>query len=178
MKTKQVLSSFLIAILSIVTLTAMAQKDNRIVPGQIANGQKVSFLKTSDGLWDIDISGKSSPAISQSKPAIIEVYQSDEDIRELNEGYKLVRQVSKGIEAKAEIFYNDKVSFQITDQWSLDGNVIAVKRKVEVKGNATGGFNSSIVLSIDPSVAWADINCLVWVKNYVDPSGIRRSRSG
>ena len=49
--------------------------------------------------------------------------------------------------------YGDNVMFRVQDRWSLNGAVVSVRRKVEVVGNAPGGFNSSVVLTVDPSVA-------------------------
>ena len=56
------------------------------------------------------------------------------------------------------------------DRWSLTGAVVTVSRKVEVTGNAPGGFNSSVVLTVDPSVRWSDVNFLVPGALYGDPT--------
>ena len=57
-----------------------------------------------------------------------------------------------GIDAQAEIAYGNNVVFHVQDHWSLTGAVVSVSRKVEVTGNAPGGFDSSVVFTVDPSV--------------------------
>ena len=48
--------------------------------------------------------------------------------------------------------------------------MVTVSRKVEVVGNAPGGFNSSIVFTVDSSVQWGDVNCLAPGALYGDPA--------
>jgi hypothetical protein len=45
-----------------------------------------------------------------------------------------------------------------------------VRRKVEVTGNAPGGFDSSVVFTVDPSVGWSDVNYLAPGALYGDPA--------
>ena len=73
-------------------------------------------------------------------------------------------------DARAEIAYGENVVFRVQDRWSLSGAVVSVSRKVEVVGNAPGGFYSSVVLTVDPSVSWTDVNCLAPGALYGDPT--------
>jgi hypothetical protein len=72
--------------------------------------------------------------------------------------------------ARAKIRYNETVIFNVTDSWSVNGSVLTVNRKVEVKGNAPEGFNSSVVLTVDQAVKWSDVNCMAPGALYGDPS--------
>jgi hypothetical protein len=149
---------------------AVAQQDDRVNLGQLQTGATVSFLKAPEGAWGIEITGETTPRILQPKPARLEVFQSEGDIRALTAGYKTIRKSASGIDARAEIAFGDNVVFSILDHWSLTGAVISVRRKVEVKGNAPGGFNSSVVLSVDTSVSWSDVNCMAPGALYGDPA--------
>ncbi len=154
-----------------LTVSAMsAQQGDRVDLGRLQTGATVSFVRAAGGEWGIEISGGTAPRLTQLKPAQIEVFRTEEDIRELAAGYKTVQQSDSGIDARAEIAYGENVVFRVEDRWSLNGAVVSVRRKVEVVGNAPGGFNSSIVLTVDSSVRWADVNCLAPGALYGDPT--------
>ena len=146
------------------------KQDERVVLGRLQNGATVSFVRSEQGDWGIEISGAMAPRILQPMPAGIEVFRTKEDILQLAAGYKTVRQSASEIDALAEIPYGDNVVFRVQDHWSLNGAVVSVRRKVEVTGNAPGGFSSSIVLTVDPSVNWPDVNCLAPGALYGDPT--------
>ena len=90
----------------------------------------------------------------------VNIYQPDKKIQEILSGYKTIQQTSSQIDARAEIVFNN-ISFRVKDRWSLDGAVISIQRTVDVVGNAPGGFNSSLALTVDSSCQWADVNILV-----------------
>jgi hypothetical protein len=165
MKAQFVLLSIFLAI-----SVSFAQQNERIDLGRLESGETVSFTRTPGGEWGIEISGSTAPRMNQIKPARLEVFQSESDIRELSAGYKSVRKSDSGINSSAEIAYMENVIFRVNDYWSIKGSVLSVKRKVEVSGNASGGFNSSVLFSVDPSVAWSDINYLTPGILYGDPT--------
>lgn len=160
----------LLSAMCIASLSAFAQKNNKVVLGKLQTGAIFSFVKTPEGLWGIETYDSNAPKIKQFKTVRIEVCQKDDSIQNLSSGYKTIKQTSSGIEAYAEIQFKKDASFQITDQWNLSGSVVSVKRNVEIKGSAAGGFNSSVVLEIEPSVNWSDINCLAPGALYGDPT--------
>jgi hypothetical protein len=144
------------------------EQGGRIELGRAQTGSTVSFQVTSNG-WGIDISGAHSPKIFQLKPAQIEVYHSDEDIRPLAAGYKTARKTDSGVDADAEISDGD-VTFRVHDHWSLIDAQLSVNRRVEVSGNAPGGFYSSVILMVDPELTWTNISYLVPGVLYGDPT--------
>ena len=148
----------------------IAQQSNRVDLGRLQTGSTVSFLSEKGGEWGIEISGGVAPRLTQMKPAQIEVFRAEDDIRELAAGYKTIQQSNSGIDASAEIAYGKHVVFRVEDRWSLNGVVVSVRRKVEVEGSASGGFNSSIVLTADSSTRWADVSCLAPGALYGDPT--------
>jgi hypothetical protein len=148
----------------------LAQQSARVDLGRLQTGATVSFTRASSGEWGIEIAGGPAPRILQPKPAKLEIFRSDDDIRQLAAGYKTVRKSVAGIDARAEIAYGDGVVFRVSDSWSLSGATISVRRKVDVLGNAPGGFYSSVVFRVDPSIGWPDISYLAPGELYGDPT--------
>jgi len=150
--------------------TAFAQQNNRVKLGRMQTGAIVTFFRSSGGEWGIEITGGEAPRIMQPKPCILQVFQTEDDIRELASGYNIVKQTTSGVDAQMEIAYGENVVFHIHDLWTLSGDVVSLDRNVEITGNAQGGFSSSIVLSVDPSVNWSEVNCMAPGALYGDPA--------
>ena len=155
--------------LSLTASALFAQQSARVNLGRLQTGATVSFVRAASGEWGIEITGAAAPRILQPKPATLEAFRTEEDVRRLVAGYKTVRKSAEGIDARAEIAYGENVFFYVTDRWNLSGAVLSVRRKVEVTGNATGGFYSSVVFTVDPSVGWSDVNYLAPGVLYGDP---------
>jgi hypothetical protein len=147
-----------------------AQQGSRVDLGRLQTGATVSFARATGGEWGIEIAGSPAPRIVQPKPAKLEVFRTEDDIRQFAAGYKTVQKSAAGIDARAEIAYGENVVFRVHDRWSLSGAVVSVRRNVEVAGNAPGGFDSSVVLTLDPSVGWSDVNYLAPGALYGDPT--------
>ena len=168
-----------------------AQESDRVDLGRLQTGATVSFVRAATGGWGIEIAGlrravvptvggvqiatatqagAAAPLIQQPEPARIEVFRAEADIRQLAAGYQTVRKSAAGVDAQAEITYGKKVTFHVQDHWTLNGAVVSVSRKVEVKGKAPGGFDSSVVFTVDPSVNWTNVNCLAPGALYGDPT--------
>lgn len=148
--------------------SAIYAQQNKVVLGTLKTGSTVAFVKSGEDTWGIEISGGPLSGITQAKPARIEVYKAKDDVVKLESGYRKVRQNKGMIEAKADVS-QDKATFHITDQWSIQESVISVHRTVTVSGNAPGGFNSSIIFALDASAAWNDIQCLAPGSLYGNP---------
>ncbi len=156
--------------LLLATTALPAQQGDRIDLGRLTPGPTVSFIRQDGGAWGIEIAGGATPRIGQPEPARIEVFNTNDAIRALEAGYGTVERTGSGVEARAEISYGNTVMFHIRDFWSLKGSVLSVRRKIEVSGNAPGGFNSSVVLAVDSSVQWTAVNCLAPGALYGDPT--------
>lgn len=158
--------------LGLLGSTLLAQSAERVDLGNLTIGSTVSFVRGPEGQWGLVVEGAGTPGFRQAKPARIEVYRSDDDIRPFATGYATIEKSAAGNEllAGAEIPCGDKVVFQVQDRWSLHGDVATVARTVEVRGNTPGGFESSVVFAADPSVNWADVNCLAPGALYGDPT--------
>ena len=161
---------FLTTLLCLTGSVLFAQEGARLDLGQLQTGATVSFVRSTNGEWGIDIAGGAAPRIQQPKPARLEIFSSEQDIRPLAAAYKTVEKSAAGMDASAEIAYSSNVVFRVQDRWSLTGAVVSVSRKVEVAGNAPGGFDSSVVFTVDPSVNWTNVNCLAPGTLYGDPT--------
>lgn len=126
------------------------------------------FVKTPSGTWGMEIAG--SPRLVQANPANVEVFHSEQDIRHLAVGYKMVRKTATGVEAQAEIVDDGHVQFRVDDEWTISGAIVSVKRRVEVVENAPGGFSSSVAFTVDPAMGWNDITFLAPGVLYGDPT--------
>jgi hypothetical protein len=157
---------FLTLLNFLVSLPAQQRKDL----STLEKSEKVSFVKTENGSWGIEIQRGESPCICQPTPAMIEVCKAEDDICRFSAGYESVTKSATGMTARANIRYTEAVIFHVNDSWSITGSVLTVKRTVEVEGNSPEGFNSSVVLTLDPSVGWSDVNCLAPGALYGDPS--------
>ena len=160
----------LAALLCLATSALLAQGSNRVELGRLPTGGTVSFARSAEGEWGIKIAGGAAPLIVQPKPARLEIFRRERDIREVAAGYSRVRESVNGIDAQAEIACGSDVVFRVKDHWTLDGAVLSVRREVEVEGSAPGGFDSSVVLTVDPTVGWAEVNCLAPGALYGDPT--------
>ncbi|HXR07100.1 MAG TPA: hypothetical protein VN765_07205 [Candidatus Acidoferrum sp.] len=156
--------------LCLTTSALAAQPEARTELGRLQTGATFSFIRAADGEWGVEIGGGPAPVISQPKPARLEAYASDQDIRQLAAGYKTITRSGSEIEARAEIAYSNNVVFSVQDHWSLDGAVVTLRRKIEVAGNAPGGFDSSIVLDLAPAIGWSNVNGLFPGALYGDPT--------
>jgi hypothetical protein len=163
-------SKYIIIGLCLTVSSVFAKQDNRMDLGRLQTGAAVSFVQAAEGEWGLEIEGTNVPRILQPKPAMLEISNAEQDISQLAAGYKTVEKSSAGIDGLAEIKYGDNVVFHVRDSWSLSESIVSLKRKVEVTGNAPGGFYSSIILTVDPSVKWTDVNCLVPCLLYGDPT--------
>ena len=159
----------LIAPLGFAQATGAASID-RIELGSVSNGPRVEFVRTNSADWGIQIEGGSVPRISQPTPAELEVYRNDTNILQLAAGYNSVQKSASEIDAQADIPYGSNVIFHVQDQWSLNGPVVSVSRKVKVTGNGDGGFDSSVRFAVDSSVQWTNVNCLAPGALYGDPT--------
>ena len=149
----------------------LAQEFGRVDLGRLQTGATVSFIRGETGEWSIEIAGSAAPLIQQSKPARIEVFRAEDDIRQFAAGYKTVQKSASGIDAQAEIAYNSNVVFHVQDHWSLTGAVVSVSRKVEVTGSTPGGFDSLIQFGVlGPSAQWTNVNFLIPGALYGDPT--------
>jgi hypothetical protein len=144
---------------------------NRIVLGRLANGAAVTFVRAASGDWGIEIAGAGVPRLTQRKPAQIEVYRGEENVRQLAAGYQSVQKEADAVVAKAKVAGGGEAAFDVEDRWKISGAALSLSRKVSVTGaEANAGFYSAIRLSTAPGLAWPDADYLAPGLLYGDPS--------
>ncbi|MEO8598161.1 MAG: hypothetical protein ABI759_32880 [Candidatus Solibacter sp.] len=138
--------------------------------GRLQTGATVAFVRAVAGEWGIEIGGAAAPRIRQMKPAMLEVSPAENDVQQLSAGYRTVQKTADGADAQAEIPFSGGVVFRVADHWSLSGAVLTVRRNVTVTGKSPGGFDSSVLLTVDPAVSWPDVNFMAPGVLYGDPT--------
>lgn len=146
-----------------------APPETRVTLGRVPTGATISFVRGAAGDWGLEIAGGPAPRMAQARPARVEILGANETVRQLAAGYATVRKSPTMVEAHADVS-DAGVVFHVDDQWSVRGAVLSLRRHVTVTGRAEGGFASSIVLALDPSVGWSDVNCLAPGLVYGDPT--------
>jgi hypothetical protein len=166
----KILNTLSIAGFFLLQITACSKSGDHVDLGKLNSGQTVTFVRSENKRWGIDISGGVSPAISQTNPVKLEILPNDGQTQLFESGYNSVKKSASGINAIAEIKYGKNVVFKVYDNWYVKGPVISLKRSIEIQGDAPGGFNSSIVFRVDSTVVWKDVNCLAPGALYGDPT--------
>jgi len=167
---RMVISSALLVLApGYVSLHALAPEAQVISLGHMDSGAEVVFKRTGNE-WGIEIAGGAVSKISQPKPARIEIYRSENDIRQVTSGYSNIKNTPAGLEAAADLRNDDKTVFHVHDLWTLNGSVLSIKRTVTVDGHSPGGFDSSVAFAFDPSLKWNDVKFMFPGAIYGDPT--------
>jgi len=154
----------------LVLLTGCSYSGKHVDLGKLSGGETISFVRNESKDWGIVISGGTSPAVSQINPVKLEILQNEDSIHTIITGYNSIKKSRSGIKTVAVVKFGENVVFNINDQWSYEGSVLSLKRKIQVQGDTPGGFNSSLALAVDSSVKWTDVNCLAPGALYGDPT--------
>lgn len=164
------------AFLAIAPFT-LAQKQvntastNRVVLGMLADGASVDFVPSASGEWGIEISGNFAPRVMQPKPAQVELFRSEQDIRDVASGYQSVRKVTGTVVANAKVTAANGAAFSVEDRWTLSGDVLSLNRKLIVTGGeASAGFYSAIRFTTERAVGWSDLDYMAPGVIYGDPT--------
>lgn len=172
---KSALLSVLICLLFVPQLpsqqkSAGAASGNRIVLGRLANGADAAFVRSGSGDWGIEITSPSAPSFSQSRPAQIQVYRSEQGTQQLASGYQSVQKIAGAVKATAKLAGDGKAAFSVEDQWKISDSVLSLSRKVTVTGaEENAGFFSAIRLVTDPKLSWPDADYLAPGLLYGEP---------
>lgn len=179
MRNIQVFDKSVILGLCLTASAAFAQQGDRVDLGSLQTGATVSFVRTAGGEWGIEISDGTAPRLTQQKPAQIEIFQGEENVRQLAAGYQSVRKENNSVVARAKISGGGKAGFDIEDRWKISGTVLSLNRKLSVTGTEDStGFYSAIRLSTAPTVKWEDVNYLAPGLLYGEPHTNPRALGG
>ncbi len=160
----------ILALLMLSASSLLARQDKQLTLGQLTTGADVVFVRDVNTGWGIEVGGGAAPRMLQRKPVRLEMHSPMHGPVQLDVGYERIEKASDGIVAFADAAYGDTAVFHVKDQWVLLDAVLSVHRTVEVTGEAPGGFQSAIILAVDPAVGWSDINCMAPGALYGDPT--------
>src|SRR3982750_2558795 len=111
MKTHRLLGVLLFAAL-------LPAQPGRVMVGRLSTGATAAFRRSAAGEWGIEVTGGESPRIFATQPVRIEVFTSEQNVRQLASGYKSVESAGASVVARAEIAAGGGVTFRIEDHWS------------------------------------------------------------
>ena len=95
--------------------------DKRMVLGRLENGAAVTFVRADAGDWGIEISGAAVPRMTQPKPAQIEVYRSEGNVRQFAAGYQSVQKEADAVVGRAKVAGGGEAAFAVEDRWKTLG---------------------------------------------------------
>ena len=163
----------------LIVSTTFAQQVDRVELGRLQTGAMVSFVRAVGGEWGIEISGGTAPRLTQQKPAQIEIFRNEENVRQLASGYQSVQKENNLIVARANVFSGSNSEFDVEDRWKISDAVLALNRKVRVTSTEDStGFFSAIRLSTEPTVKWEGVNYLAPGLLYGEPHTNPRALGG
>jgi hypothetical protein len=145
--------------------------NDRVELGKLSNGASVSFIR-SGAEWGIDIAGGAAPAVTQTKPAEIQIFRGGDNTSDFVAGYQSVQKDGGAIVAKAKLTSDGKAAFDVEDRWMVKDAVLTLNRKVSVATAEDGaGFYSAIRLTTVPTIKWEDSSYLIPGLCYGEPHG-------
>ncbi len=155
-------------------------KQNRTIRlGQMGSGAEVNFVKDSADSWGISVSIEKTPIMYQNNPVILQIFKGKDDIKDLPLGYSSVQREGSSVVAVATEKYSDDVTFDVKDEWSIEGDVLFLNRKLLVRGTEdNSGFTSSVRLSTQGDNKWEDFKFLAPGLLYGEPHTNARSTGG
>src|SRR5579863_10052958 len=118
---QQVLFGTLVCLLigPLASAQGHANSSGRVELGRLANGATVTFVRSGSADWGLEISFRAGSFLSQQKPAEIEVYRADQNVRDFAVGYQSVQRESGGLLAKAMVAGNGGAAFAVEDRWKI-----------------------------------------------------------
>jgi hypothetical protein len=154
-----------------ISFISEAGAGERVGLGRLVTGATVSFVRDASGKWGIEIAGGQAATFRQLQPVQIELVRYDTIVQKLNSGYNSVKRNGSIVTGQANVDAGEGVSFTVTDQWTFEGNVLSLSRKVTVGGNLEKvGFYSAIRLCSTPDLTWPDVSFLAPSLLYGDCS--------
>jgi len=164
-------AKFVMLVFCLTILAACSQTGDRVDLGNLQSGATVSFIRSAEGGWGIEVTNSTVLKLIQQKPVQIEVYRGMENVVQLASGYKSLKKKDNTIIASVKVSTGSEAKFDIEDQWNISGDVLALSRKVTVTGTEDStGFYSAIKLSTSPAVKWEDADYFAPDVLYGDPT--------
>jgi hypothetical protein len=142
-----------------------------LVLGRLPGGAAVSFVKSGNLDWGLEVAGTNAARMAQPQPVQIEVYRGDQDVHQFGAGYTSVDREAAAMVARGRVDAGRGVVFTVEDRWSVSQSVLRLTRKLKVSGTNEGaGFYSAIRFITSPDVTWPDVEFLAPGLLYGDPT--------
>lgn len=124
----------------------LAQPVNRKEIGPLKDGAR--FVAFKDGLtWGLSIEHAGMASSIQPSPVQLELFQAPDIIKHLTAGYDQIQLRSQGFSGTARVRGPDAAYFDVTDDWSIEGDCLQLARVVKVSGSSDQGFLTSVTFT-------------------------------
>lgn len=112
--------------------------------GILSNDISVNLIRNPDDSRGISLNDAGFASIIQNEPVIIELYLDSQNTTTIVSGYKEVEKNDEGFTGKT-LVETEHISFDVSDQWNLNDQVLTLTRRVKVNGQIpNAGFLSAI----------------------------------
>ena len=114
------------------------------------------------GGWGLAASGPGLTAVEQPHPLQVEVW--DETLgfaRALRGGYASLEERAGGWTGVGTLAGANGVVFEFQDEWTAGGGTLRLLRKVTVRGNGPGGFQSAATFQVARPQTWPEVEWFV-----------------
>jgi len=140
-----------------------------ILIGRLETSGIVRLIPSEDGRWGIEVQIPGKASVKQSKPAKLQTFKEQAEIKTIAAGYSSVRKTANGFIGQADITGPDGAVLHFKDEWTIAGPVLSVDRLVTVKGNSPAGFLTAIKFQTDNSFAFPDLEYFAPGRIYGGP---------
>jgi hypothetical protein len=171
----------MVVFLALISLLASdAQKSAPVASllGQLATGAKVFGSPNSDGTWGLALEGAGMASVRQPWPAQVEVSDGTPGVASIRSGYQSLDKDPKGFHGTAKLSISGGVFLTVVDQWSIEGNVLRIARRLTISGNGQGGFVSAMTFVTERAAARADVDVFAPGNIYGSTKGLRDTALG
>lgn len=133
------------------------QSNNGILISRFSKDSKLIIKKAVDGTYGMYIDNAGLSSIFQTQPVQIELFKDSVNIITTKSGYQTIKKEGRGFTGCA-VVKAAQATFEVEDKWEIKNEVLHLSRKVNVRGNATGGFLSAIKFISQQKQARNDVN--------------------
>ncbi|MCR6630455.1 MAG: hypothetical protein NVV74_10605 [Magnetospirillum sp.] len=114
--------------------------------------------RNDDGSFGLRVRGNGLADVTQLRPLQVEVWDDSTDsYTALHGSYEALAERGAAWEGRGSITGAKGQRFEFVDQWIPSENEIRLVRTVTVKGDASGGFRTSITFELDQPLRWPDV---------------------
>jgi hypothetical protein len=141
-----------------ITFTMQAQSAEQVI-GVLADQSSVVAVQKQKH-WGLYLRNNGQASLEQPNPVHIEIYIDSLHQQYLRTGYYSFSKQGNTFIGRAVVTYG-KARFTVEDTWRVASQTLQLSRKLNVQGNAGGGYMSSITFESPRALSRSDVNIFV-----------------